>query len=121
MVLGVPALDRLLVALVDEEPLVRTIVKRPRTFWPSRRNLSSPSVMARRPSGVSASACHVPQSQTMTSPAPYWPLGITPSNSRYSMGWSSTWTAMRRAPASIVGPRGTAHETRTPSISRRKS
>ena len=72
-------------------------------------------------SGVSASGSQVPQSQTMTSPAPYCWAGITPSKSKYSIGWSSTWTAMRRIAESWVGPLGTAHEASTPSISRRKS
>ena len=44
----------------------------------------------------------------MTSPAPYCFAGITPSKSKYSIGWSSTWTAMRRTPGSSVGPFGTA-------------
>ena len=47
--------------------------------------------------------------------------GMTPSKSKYSIGWSSTWTAMRRILGSRVGPLGTAQLTRTPSISRRKS
>ena len=101
--------------------LVRTIVKRPFSFWPRARNLSSPASMAAAGSGVSFSGSQVPQSQTMTSPAPYCRAGITPSKSKYSTGWSSTWTAMRRASGSSVGPLGTAHETRTPSISRRTS
>jgi hypothetical protein len=32
-----------------------------------------------------------PRSQISTVPAPYWPLGISPSNFAYSIGWSSTW------------------------------
>ena len=67
MVLGVPAVDRCVVALVDEQPLlaavlvvasrpprgpraprplVRTIVNRPRSFSPASVNLSSPSSTA---------------------------------------------------------------------------
>ena len=38
----------------------------------------------------------MPQSHTITSPAPYCFDGITPSKSKYSIGWSSTWTAIRR-------------------------
>ncbi len=101
--------------------LVRTIVKRPLSFSPSSTNLSSPSSTALRASSVGASGCHVPQSQTMTSPAPYCFAGITPSKSKYSIGWSSTWTAMRRIFGSRVGPFGTAQLTRTPSISSRTS
>ncbi len=100
---------------------VRTRTNRPRSFSPCSTNFSSPASMAARGSGVSASGSQVPQSQTMTSPAPYWPLGITPSKSRYSTGWSSTWTAIRRTPASRLGPRGTAQLTRTPATSRRRS
>ena len=142
VVLGVPALDRVVVALVDEQPLValvvlegagrrvvalcrrplvRTIVKRPLSFWPWSSNLSSPSATALRGSRVGASGSQVPQSQTMTSPAPYCLAGMTPSKSKYSIGWSSTWTAMRRIAGSRVGPFGTAQETSTPSISSRKS
>ena len=58
--------------------------------------------------GVSASGSQVPQSQTITSPAPYCFAGITPSKSKYSIGWSSTWTAIRRTAGSSVGPFGTA-------------
>ena len=86
-------------AVVGAEPgrrLVRTIVKRPRSFSPWSSNFSSPSSTAFTGSGVSASGTNVPQSQTITSPAPYWPRGITPSKSKYSIGWSSTWTAIRR-------------------------
>ena len=77
-------------------PLVRTIVNRPLSFWPWSSNLSSPSGMAVAASRVGASGSQVPQSQTMTSPAPYCFAGMTPSKSKYSIGWSSTWTAMRR-------------------------
>ena len=102
-------------------PLVRTIVKRPLTFSPWRTNFSSPSSMARRGSRVGASGSQVPQSQTITSPAPYCFDGITPSKSKYSIGWSSTWTAIRLIDESRVRPLGTAQLTRTPSISSRKS
>ncbi len=57
-------------------PLVRTIVKRPLSFSPLSRNLSSPSLTALRPSRVGASGSQVPQSQTMTSPAPYCLAGM---------------------------------------------
>jgi hypothetical protein len=65
--------------------------------------------------------CHVPQSHTITSPPPYWPLGMMPSKSKYSMGWSSTWTASCLTLGSSVGPLGTAQLTNTPSTSSRKS
>ena len=94
---------------------------RPLSFWPSSTNFSSPFGDGGAGSGVSASGSQVPQSQTMTSPAPYCFAGMTPSKSKYSIGWSSTWTAIRRIDGSSVGPLGTAHETSTPSISRRKS
>jgi len=143
VVLGVPAGHRDIALLVDEQPLVavvilegagaagssplrlrplvRTIVNRPWTFSPWRTNFNSPSAMARLGSRVGASGSQVPQSHTITSPAPYCLLGMTPSKSKYSIGWSSTWTAIRRIVESSVGPFGTAQLTRTPSISRRKS
>src|SRR5215831_1245940 len=64
---------------------------------------------------------YVPLAQIVTLPAPYWPLGISPSKSPYSSGWSSTWTARLLRRGSSGTPRGTAHETRTPSRSRRRS
>ena len=67
-------------------PLVRTIVKRPLSFRPSRMNLSSPSGIAVRASSVGASDSQVPQSHTITSPAPYCFDGMTPSKSKYSIG-----------------------------------
>ena len=60
-------------------------------------------------------------SHTIISPPPYSPAGITPSNSMYSTGWSSTWTASFLSAGSAEIPFGTAHETRTPPISRRRS
>ena len=42
----------------------------------------------------------------MTSPAPYCRAGITPSKSKYSIGWSSTWTAIRRTPGPASDPWG---------------
>src|SRR5699024_5222227 len=54
-------------------------------------------------------------------PAPYWPLGIRPSKSAYSSGWSSVWTARRLCCGSVGGPFGRAQETSTPSCSSRKS
>ena len=92
VLLGVPAWLRVLVGLVDEEPLLAvvaferataaatarpaTIVKRPLSFSPLSRNLSSPSATDLRPSRVGASGSQVPQSQTMTSPAPYCLAGM---------------------------------------------
>ena len=84
-------------------------------------NLSSPSGIAVRASSVGASDSQVPQSHTITSPAPYCFDGMTPSKSKYSIGWSSTWIAIRRWAESSVGPFGTAHDTRTPPTSSRKS
>ena len=75
----------------------------------------------RPPPGRGACGSHVPASQTITSPPPYSPAGMTPSKSRYSMGWSSTWMAACRTPGSSVGPFGTAQLTSTPSISSRRS
>src|ERR1043166_5439233 len=46
---------------------------------------------------------------------------MTPSKSPYSIGWSSTLTARRLSAGSYEGPRGTAHDRSTPSISRRRS
>ena len=63
-------------------PPVRTIVNRPRSFSPLRVNLSSPSSIALRPSSVGASPSQVPQSQTITSPAPYCRAGMMPSKSK---------------------------------------
>src|SRR3982074_1205280 len=46
---------------------------------------------------------------------------MTPWNVRYSIGWSSVWTARRRFPGTSGGPCGTANEARTPRISSRTS
>src|SRR5689334_12074667 len=46
---------------------------------------------------------------------------MIPSKSPYSSGWSSTFTARRLSLGSYDGPLGTAHDRRTPSISRRRS
>ena len=70
--------------------------------------MSSPSSIACSGRASRPPGSYVPQSQTMTSPAPYWPFGMTPSKSKYSIGWSSTWTAIRRIVGSRVGPLGTA-------------
>lgn len=54
-------------------------------------------------------------------PAPYCPAGITPSNSRYSKGWSSVRTASRFSWAVKETPLGMAHEIKrlpTPVASR---
>ena len=40
---------------------------------------------------------------------------------RYSIGWSSVWTAKRFSPGTRLGPRVTAQLFRTPSSSSRKS
>src|SRR5437763_482489 len=54
-------------------------------------------------------------------PPPYSPRGMSPSNSRYSRGWSSVWTARLLRFGSSGIPRGTAHDSSTPSCSRRRS
>src|SRR5881409_973238 len=46
---------------------------------------------------------------------------MIPSKSPYSSGWSSTWTASRLSARLGEGPFGTAHDVRTPFISRRRS
>src|SRR3954453_21324057 len=46
---------------------------------------------------------------------------MTPSHVRYSRGWSSVGTAIRFSPGTSGIPFGTAHETATPSRSRRRS
>ena len=93
----------------------RTSTKRPRSFSPSRSKCSSPASTRRgRIVGpVPAPRCPGPtrsRRRRRTRPA-----GITPSKSTYSSGWSSTWTASRRAVGSSVGPFGTAQLTSTPS------
>src|SRR6266550_6656613 len=57
----------------------------------------------------------------VTVPPPYSPLGISPANLKYSSGWSSTCTARWFFLGSGGMPLGTAHETPTPSFSRRRS
>ena len=57
----------------------------------------------------------------VTSPAPYSPAAMVPSNVPYSSGWSSVMTANRLVSRSSGGPLGTAQETSTPECSRRKS
>lgn len=63
----------------------------------------------------------MPWSQTITVPPPYSPFAMTPSNVRYSSGWSSVGTASRRSRGFSDGPRGTAHDFSTPPTSSRKS
>ena len=108
-VLGIPPGRRVLVALVDEELTHRLVLRRTRPIAPAAAGphereaafqlfpVDPESELAvldrRRGSGVSDFGSYAPQSQTMTSPAPYCRFGITPSKSKYSSGWSSTWTA----------------------------
>src|SRR5438445_659849 len=54
-------------------------------------------------------------------PPPYSPRGMSPSNSRYARGWSSVCTARLLRFGSSGMPRGTAHDSNTPSCSRRRS
>ena len=63
----------------------------------------------------------MPRSQTITGPAPYSPLGITPSKSPQESEWSSTAMASRLSRGSIDGPFGTAHDLNVPATSSRKS
>src|SRR5579859_1654413 len=46
---------------------------------------------------------------------------MTPWKVRYSIGWSSVWTARRRLPGASGGPCGTANDARTPRIWSRTS
>ena len=127
MVLGVPARrrrSRRACAAAATPPCpsrrcrVRTSTNRPRSFSPCRSTCSSPFGAARGRGRRSRRPCPAPTcpaSQTMTSPPPYSPAGITPSKSKYSIGWSSTWNAARRTFGSSVGPFGTAQLTSTPS------
>src|SRR5450759_3014515 len=53
-------------------------------------------------------------------PAPYCPLGISPSNSRYSSGCSSVAAAKRLSLGASGIPLGIAQQASTPSRSRRR-
>ena len=85
-------------------------------FEPESRDGPSCSPCADRPPETTA-----PRSQIITVPPPYWPFGIVPSKSLYSIGWSSTWIASRFSPGTRLGPRVTAQLFITPSSSSRKS
>ncbi len=100
------------------EPRVWTRTQPPTRRSPASRNLSSPFS---RPARASPTGSQLPVSQSITVPPPYSPLGMVPSKSPYSMGWSSTCTASRRTLGSRLGPLGTAQLTRTPSSSSRRS
>ena len=93
----------------------------PRSFVPCSSACSSPPATASAGSAGSPYGSQVPLSQTITSPPPYSPAGMTPSKSMYSIGWSSTWMAARRTAGSRVGAFGTAQLASTPSISKRRS
>src|SRR3712207_4930164 len=67
------------------------------------------------------SVSYRPASQMVTSPPPYSPAAIVPSNDAYSSGWSSVGTASRFTPGSSGGALGTAQLLRTPSRSSRRS
>ena len=90
----------------------------PLSFSPWSSNLRCPLANA---SSASVFGVHVPRSQTMTVPAPYCLAGMTPSNSPYSSGWSSTCIARRLSLGSRLGPLGTAQLNSTPLSSSRKS
>ncbi len=111
---------------------VRTSANEPLSFTPRRKMLSLPfSRPARTRRSASArswkkyswpsSGEYAPQSQTITSPAPYCFSGITPSKDAYSNVWSSVGTASRLSAGFSDGPFGTAHDFSTPSASSRKS
>jgi hypothetical protein len=128
VVLGIPPRHGVLVGLVQQQPLLLARSRPGRggsartCRRASRRRGRSGAPRADWPRHVpGAGGDHVPQSQTMTSPPPYSPFGMTPSKSKYSIGWSSTCTASCRAVGSRVGPFGTAQLTSTPSTSRRRS
>ena len=114
VVLGVPAVDGVLVVLVQQQPLLlaaELAVPVAHQHEPAAQLLAVQVgvQLARRadrgrPGRPALCGSQVPESQTITSPPPYSPAGMTPSKSRYSIGWSSTWTAVRRAFGSSVGP-----------------
>jgi hypothetical protein len=105
--------------LPPSRPRMRTSTHEPWSFLPSSRNLRSPFFNAASTSGDSG--VHVPESQIITVPPPYWPSGMIPSNFAYSIGWSSVGIAIRLIDGSRAGPFGTAQESRTPFHSNRKS
>jgi hypothetical protein len=129
MILGVPAAHGLVVATVDQQPVLASVATEvgadedepTMEFLSMELDLELATCECITASGTAGSAVQRPQSQTMTSPAPYSARGMRPSNAKYSSGWSSTRTARRRTRGSSDGPRGTAHETSTPLISRRTS
>ena len=82
-------------------PPRRTRTKRPPSFSPSSSKWTSPASTAATGSSPFTSR-HVPRSQTMTSPPPYSPAGITPSKSMYSIGW--VWCCIILRSASRVRP-----------------
>src|SRR5918999_1934491 len=83
--------------------------------------MRSPWKVAITSSSRNFSGSKVPLSQTSIVPAPYSPFGISPSNSRYSSGWSSVRTASRFSSGWAGIPRGTAHDASVPSCSSRRS
>ena len=98
-----------LLVLVDREQRVAplhalAVQERP-------RSCAAPTCAPRTCRGPRRSSC----------PAPYWPLGISPWNSRYSSGWSSVCTARRLSLGASGMPLGIAHEASTPSCSSRRS
>ena len=88
MFLGVPAVDGVVVALLDEQPL---LAGAPVAATPHEREAAVQLVaverevqVAGRDRGeriVTLDELHVPQSHTMTSPPPYSPAAMTPSKS----------------------------------------
>ena len=100
--------------------------------WPPVRTRATRRDSPRPPDGwpwsvaMTSSSRHFsrsysPKSQMVTVPPPYSSFGMVPSNVPYSSGWSSVITARWLRPVSVGTPFGSAHDTSTPSCSRRKS
>jgi hypothetical protein len=87
----------------------------------NRPDARSPCIRTMTSRAFHFSVSYVPASQIVIDPPPYSPFGISPENSRYSMGWSSVRTASRTVAGSVGRPLGTAQEASTPSRSRRTS
>ena len=96
-----------LAARAKQRVAAAACARRGRSRSPRRRGTSRP----RR--------CRCPRPVIV--PAPYSPFGMSPSNSRYSSGWSSVCTASRFSSGCSGTPRGSAHDASVPSCSRRRS
>ena len=91
VILGIPAGDRVLVVLVQQQPLLlarpallaaRTRTKRPRELLAVQVEVELAGLDGRERVLALRTSSHVPQSHTITSPPPYSPAGITPSKSK---------------------------------------